>query len=71
MTRKLLLNSKFIAISQLILILSVISCTPRSKDSYLKHYNEFITKVSSEHQTYTAKDWRDVDRKYNKFNKEN
>ena len=64
---KSVFNTKFIGVLFLIISISIISCSPNSKESYLKQYNDFITEIMADHQTYTAENWRDLERKNDKF----
>ena len=59
--------------TQLILFISFIlfvSCSPMSKDSYLKQYVSFMDDVSSNYVTYDDQDWKDTDEKFKKFDVE-
>ena len=51
-----------------ILLFCFISCRPFSKESYLKDYETFITKISNEEPNYTESDWKIIDKKFEKFN---
>jgi len=53
-----------------LLVFSLFSCRPFSKESYLKRYDEFMTEVSSKEASYTDKDWKKADEKYKKFNQD-
>jgi len=65
--QRFVFKTKFIVILLLFISVSIVSCSPSSKESYLKQYNDFITEISLEYQTFTDKDWRNAERKYNKF----
>lgn len=54
----------------LFVIVSISSCSPFSKESYLKSYEAFIEKVSEKGDNYTDEDWKDIDEDYKKFNEE-
>lgn len=56
---------KFIAF--LLLVASLISCRPFSKESYLEKYDKFITEVSEKGAEYTEEEWEKADEKYVKF----
>ena len=53
----------------LILILSIglTSCAPQSKESYMNDYEEFLTEISEQSQSFTDSDWSEVDKKYEQF----
>lgn len=46
------------------------SCSPMTKESYLKDYKDFISEVCSENSNYTEKDWKNADEKFQKYSKE-
>ena len=41
----------------LVLILTLVSCEPQSKEAYLEKYKAFISNVSLEYETYAEADW--------------
>jgi hypothetical protein len=54
----------------LLVIISFSSCSPSSKESYLKRYEAFIEKVSEKGDNYTDEDWKDMDEDYKQLNEE-
>ncbi len=52
----------------ILVTLTVISCRPFSKESYLEKYDKFISEVSEKSASYTDKDWEKADEKFKKFN---
>ena len=54
-----------------IIILLVVNCsTPLSKENYLEKFDAFISKVSENYKTYSAKDWEKKTEKFEKFSSE-
>lgn len=52
-------------------ILLLVACTtPRSKEAYLKHFEEFIQRVDENHNDYKRKDWEWADSRFDKYNTE-
>lgn len=54
----------------LILFFLLVSCSPMSKDSYLKQYDSFMEDVSSNYTNYNDQDWKDTDDKFKKFDEQ-
>jgi len=52
----------------ILVTLTVISCRPFSKESYLEKYGKFMSEVSEKGASYNDKDWEKADEKFNKFN---
>ena len=50
------------------LLFSFIACRPFTKESYLKDYDTFITKIADEEPSYTESDWESTEKKFQKFN---
>jgi len=44
------------------------SCSPFTKESYMKQYCSFIEDVAEHCNDYSEKDWENIDKKNNKFN---
>ena len=52
----------------LLIYLMVVSCsTPLSKESYLKKFDTFVSEISSNHESYSGKDWAKKTERYEKF----
>lgn len=64
---KELLSKAIFNCSALLVALFVFSCSPQSKESYLKDYKEFISIVIDENMNYTEKEWAEMDKKHEKF----
>ena len=54
----------------MLLAITVFSCRPYSKESYLEKYDKFISEVSEKGADYTDKDWKKADERYQKFNED-
>ena len=50
-----------------IAILFLTACGPISKESYIEKFDEFVTHVSENYNSYTEKDWKKASKKYEKF----
>jgi hypothetical protein len=48
----------------------LISCSPWSKDAYMKDYKSFIDDVSQKSQGYSDEDWKEADNKFKQFDSE-
>ena len=53
----------------LILCVSImfLSCEPATKEAYLKHYAEFMNKVTTEASNYTEADWARADEEFSQL----
>ena len=53
----------------LILCVSImfLSCEPATKEAYLKHYAEFMSKVTTEASNYTEADWVRADEEFSQL----
>jgi hypothetical protein len=43
------------------------SCSPKTKESYIKDFGEFIKEVNKDHNSFNKKDWQEADEKYDKY----
>ncbi|MBR6309761.1 MAG: hypothetical protein IKR52_00980 [Paludibacteraceae bacterium] len=50
-----------------IILFSVASCAPLTKDKYMERYEAFISDVSENYKSYNYKDWNSKQKKYEKF----
>ena len=57
-------------IAILFAIVLITSCSPQSKESYLKRYEKFISEVKMNSTNYTEADWIKIDEKFERFSKE-
>ena len=49
------------------LSLFIASCSPMSKESYLKQYAQFIDEISNNSENYSENDWKKADEKFKNF----
>lgn len=54
----------------MIVMLSLSSCSPLTKDAYLEQYKSFIDEISSESKSYKESDWKDADEQFKKYDSE-
>ena len=59
-----------IQISLLLLILSLSSCGPQTKEAYLEDYKEFIAHVSEKGAQFSENDWTEANGDYREFSEE-
>lgn len=54
----------------LLFLLSITSCAPQSKDTYMERYQNFINEIDEKSKDYSEQDWEKADKKYKKFNED-
>jgi len=52
----------------LMLVFLFFSCSPQSKESYMKKYEGFMIDLNEKCETYRDKDWEKAEKKFQKFN---
>ena len=50
-----------------VMMLGFMACAPMSKKSYLEKYDDFISEISDNYQTYDDKTWKKQAEKYENF----
>lgn len=51
----------------LLLLCTLSSCSPYSKDAYMKKYQEFISTTQKNYKKYTENDWEKANSEYERF----
>lgn len=70
MNQQAFFRLKYSNYAWLILLLTMVSCVPQSKEDYLERYKEFIADVSQDYEHYTEEDWEESLEQYHKFSGE-
>jgi len=50
-----------------IIAIIAVSCSPLSKEQYLKNYESFLSDIAENHRSYTDKDWEKKNEKFRMF----
>ncbi|MDX9770449.1 MAG: hypothetical protein RBT19_08800 [Tenuifilaceae bacterium] len=57
------------SVGQVIILLALFSsCSPQTKQQYLKQYKEFVDEVTDNARHYTEADWQQANERYSLFN---